>query len=36
MKFVLGLGTVDAMTIGFKSPAEVDESIARMNRLLNA
>jgi predicted aldo/keto reductase-like oxidoreductase len=36
MKFVLGLGTVDAMTIGFKSPAEVDESMARMNRLLNA
>jgi len=36
MKFVLGLGTVDAMTIGQKSPAEIDENIGRMNRLLNA
>jgi hypothetical protein len=36
MKFVMGLGTVDAVTIGFKSTAEIDESIARMNRTLNA
>jgi putative N-acetylmannosamine-6-phosphate epimerase len=36
MKFVLGLGVVDAVTIGHKSTAEIDESIERMNRLLNA
>ncbi|WP_321477615.1 aldo/keto reductase [uncultured Paludibaculum sp.] len=36
MKKVLSSGVVDATTIGFKSPAEIDESIARMNRLLNA
>ena len=36
MKFVLGLGAVDAMTIGFKNTAEIDETIERMNRVLNA
>ena len=36
MKFVLGLGVVDAVTIGHKTTAEIDESIERMNRLLNA
>lgn len=36
MKFVMGLGVVDAVTIGFKSAAEVDESIERMERVLNA
>jgi 1-deoxyxylulose-5-phosphate synthase len=36
MKFVMGLGAVDAVTIGHKSTAEIDESIERMNRILNA
>jgi aryl-alcohol dehydrogenase-like predicted oxidoreductase len=36
LKFVVGLGAVDAVTIGHKSTAEIDESIERMNRLLNA
>jgi aryl-alcohol dehydrogenase-like predicted oxidoreductase len=33
--YVMKLGTVDAVTIGYKSPAEVDEAIERMNRALN-
>ncbi|HWB96460.1 MAG TPA: aldo/keto reductase [Bryobacteraceae bacterium] len=33
MKFVLGLGCVDAVTIGFKSTAEIDEAIDRINRV---
>jgi predicted aldo/keto reductase-like oxidoreductase len=36
IKFVTQLGTVDAITIGYKSPAEVDEAIERMNTHLNA
>jgi 1-deoxyxylulose-5-phosphate synthase len=36
MKFVMGLGTVDAVTIGYKSTAEIDEAMERMNRALNA
>jgi hypothetical protein len=36
IKFVMQLGTVDAVTIGFKSPAEIDEAIERMGRHLNA
>ena len=36
MKFVMNLGTVDSVTIGYKSPAEVDEAIDRMNRVMNA
>ena len=36
LKFVLGLGTVDAMTIGYKSTAEIDEAITRVNTHLNA
>ncbi len=36
LRFVIGLGAVDAVTIGYKSPAEVDEAIERMNRALNA
>jgi predicted aldo/keto reductase-like oxidoreductase len=36
MQFVWKLGCVDAATIGFKSPAEVDEAIERMNRALNS
>jgi hypothetical protein len=35
LKYVLGLGTVSAMTMGFKSPAEIDEAITRINRNLN-
>lgn len=35
MKFAMGLGAVDAVTIGYKSPAEIDEAIDRMNRVLN-
>jgi len=33
---VLKCPHVDAVTIGFKSPAEVDEAIERINRVLNA
>ncbi len=36
LKFVMGLGAVDAVTIGFKSTAEIDETLARMDRVLNA
>jgi aryl-alcohol dehydrogenase-like predicted oxidoreductase len=36
LKYVMGLGTVDAVTIGFKNPAEIDEAIERINRHLNA
>jgi aryl-alcohol dehydrogenase-like predicted oxidoreductase len=36
VRFVMKLGTVDAVTIGFKSPAEIDEAIRRMNTHLNA
>jgi aryl-alcohol dehydrogenase-like predicted oxidoreductase len=36
MKFVMGLGSVDAVTIGYKSAAEIDEAMDRMNRALNA
>lgn len=36
MKFVMNSGCVDAVTIGFKSTAEVDEAIDRMNRVMNA
>jgi len=36
MKFAMGIGCVDAVTIGFKSTAEIDEAIERMNRVLNA
>ena len=36
LKFVLGLGAVDAVTIACKNTAEVDEAIERMNRILNA
>lgn len=35
LDYVFGLGSVDAVTIGFKSPAEIDEAIDRMNRALN-
>ena len=36
MKYVMNLGAVDAVTIGFKSTAEIDEAIERMNRVMNA
>jgi predicted aldo/keto reductase-like oxidoreductase len=36
MNFAMGLGCVDAVTIGFKSTAEIDEAIDRMNGALNA
>lgn len=36
INFVMKQGCVDAVTIGFKSPAEIDEAIERMNRALNA
>lgn len=36
LKYVMGLGAVDAVTIGYKSIAEIDEAIGRMNRVLNA
>ena len=36
MKFAMNLGCVDAVTIGFKNTAEIDEAIDRMNRALNA
>jgi len=35
MKFAMGLGCVDAVTIGFKNTAEIDEAIDRMARVLN-
>ena len=36
MKFAMNLGCVDAVTLGFKSTAEIDEAIARMDRVLNS
>ena len=36
IRFVTRLGTVDAMTIGYKSEAEIDEAIERVNAHLNA
>lgn len=36
MKAVFQSGAVDAVTIGFKNTAEVDEAIERMNRVLKA
>ena len=36
LKYVMQLGTVDAVTIGFKNTAEIDEAIERINRHLNA
>ena len=36
IKYVMKLGTVDAVTIGFKSPAEIDEAIQRINTHLNS
>lgn len=36
IRFVAKLGAVDSMTIGYKSPAEIDEAIERLNRHLNS
>jgi len=36
MKFAMGLGCVDSVTLGFKNTAEIDEAIERMHRVLNA
>ena len=36
MQFVMKLGAVDAVTIGYKNTAEIDEAIDRMHRALNA
>jgi len=36
MKFAMNLGCVDAVTIGFKNTAEIDEAIERMARVMNA
>jgi predicted aldo/keto reductase-like oxidoreductase len=36
VRFVMKLGAVDAVTIGFKSPQEIDEAIDRMNTHLNS
>ena len=36
INFVFKLGTVDAVTIGYKSPAEIDEAIERINTALNS
>ena len=35
LKFVFGLGCVDAVTIGYKSTAEIDEAIENMSLALN-
>ncbi|MBN2128961.1 MAG: aldo/keto reductase [Sedimentisphaerales bacterium] len=34
MQFVMQSGLTDAVTVGFKSPAEIDETIRRMNEAL--
>jgi 1-deoxyxylulose-5-phosphate synthase len=36
LKFAMGTGAVDAVTIGFKNTAEIDEAIERMSRVLNS
>ncbi len=36
MRYVFKQGCVDAVTIGYKNTAEIDEAITRMNRALNA
>ncbi|HTS31819.1 MAG TPA: aldo/keto reductase [Bryobacteraceae bacterium] len=36
MKFAMNLGCVDAVTIGFKNTAEIDEAVERMSRVMNS
>ncbi len=35
IRYALSKSEIDAVTIGFKSPAETDEAIQRMNTALN-
>jgi aryl-alcohol dehydrogenase-like predicted oxidoreductase len=35
LRHTMNLGCVDSVTIGFKSTAEIDEAIERMNRVMN-
>jgi hypothetical protein len=35
IRYVMKLGTVDSVTIGYKSTAEIDEAIARIDSALN-
>ncbi|MHC4603247.1 MAG: hypothetical protein ACYS6W_07960 [Planctomycetota bacterium] len=34
IRFAMGCGLLDAVVIGFKSPAEIDEAIQRINSAL--
>lgn len=36
IRYVMKLGTVDSVTIGYKSPQEIDEAIERINTHLNS
>ena len=36
IRYVMKLGTVDAVTIGYKSTTEIDEAIERINTHLNS
>jgi hypothetical protein len=36
LRFVMGTGAVDAVTIGYKSTGEVDQAIDRFARVLNS
>ena len=36
IRFVMKLGTVDSVTIGYKSTDEIDEAIERINHHLNS
>jgi len=36
LRHTMNLGCVDAVTIGFKNTAEIDEAIERMNRVMNS
>ena len=36
LRHTMNLGSVDCVTIGFKNTGEIDEAIARMNRVMNA
>jgi aryl-alcohol dehydrogenase-like predicted oxidoreductase len=36
LRFVLGLGCVDAMVIGFESPEQIDQIMTRVEKVLNA
>jgi hypothetical protein len=36
IRYVMKLGTVDAVTIGYKTTSEIDEAIERINTHLNS